>query len=73
MTMFAPYDRVETGRFAEERAHRCAIGCVIERWPDESLEFEISNSDGSTAAQFAEHASELRLAPQDGHDRARRL
>jgi hypothetical protein len=74
MTMFAPYDRVEiaTDRFAEEGAHRGAIGFVIERWPDGSLEVEVMNSDGSTAAQFVAQAAELRLAPHDGHDATRR-
>jgi hypothetical protein len=63
--MFAPYDRVEiaTDRFAEEGVHRGAIGYVIERWPDGALEVEVLKSDGSTAAQFVAHPSELQLAP----------
>lgn len=61
-----PYDRVRivTARYEGEGAPLGSVGYVIEEYDDGHVEVEVSDTNGSTVAQFVARQEDVELAEE---------
>lgn len=62
--------RIVTDRFADDGAPRGFIGYIIEVYPDNKFEVEVSNDQGTSIAQFVANADELESAGEGRDDKS---